>query len=149
MEEPFSRPDGTNPYDLLKELNHVMSTYVGIYREEKDLLIAVEKLGELKQKVKSVGIKGVRAFNPGWHMCRDLKNMLIASEAIARSALARKESRGAHSRLDFESTDPEWGKVNNACSKKADGDMEVKQTPLPEMPEDLKKLFIKKEPAHA
>jgi succinate dehydrogenase / fumarate reductase flavoprotein subunit len=149
MDEPFSRPDGTNPYDLLKELNHVMSTYVNIYRKEDELQLALEKLSELKKKVKNVGIKGTRAFNPGWHMCRDLKNMLIASEAITRSALARKESRGAHSRTDYENTDPEWGKVNNSCSKKEDGEMEVKQTPLPEMPEDLKKLFIKKEPAHA
>jgi len=148
MEEPFSRPDGKNPYDLWKELNHVMSTYVGIYRNEKDLNIAVEKLTKLRQDVKNVGIKGSHAFNPGWHMCRDLKNMLIASEAIARSALARKESRGAHSREDFEKLDPEWAKVNNSCSKK-DDEMEVKQTPLPEMPEDLKKLFVKKEPAHA
>lgn len=149
MDEPFSRPDGTNPYDLLKELNGVMSDYVNIYRKKDELVLAIEKLTELKKKLRNVGIKGARAFNPGWHMCRDLKNMLIASEAIARSALAREESRGAHSRVDFEGTDPEWGKVNNSCSKKADGEMEVTKTPIPEMPEELKKLFVKKEPAHA
>ncbi len=145
MEEPFSKPDGKNPYDVLKQLNTVMSTYVGIYREESDLKTGIAKLEELKELAKTVGIKGTKTYNPGWHMCRDLKNMLIASEAIARSALARKESRGAHSRLDFPNTEADWGKVNSSISKEADGKMKLEHTPLPEMPEELKELFAKKE----
>lgn len=149
MEEPFSRPDGKNPYDVLKQLNQIMGTYVGIYREEKDLTIGIEKLNELKKQVKEVGIKGSHKYNPGWHMCRDLKNMMIASEAIARSALSRKESRGAHSRLDYPDTnDADWGHVNTSIYKK-DGEMNLEHTPLPEMPEDLRNFFVKKEPAHA
>jgi succinate dehydrogenase / fumarate reductase, flavoprotein subunit len=149
MLAPFSRPDGKNPYDIAKQLNQIMSTHVGIYREEKDMEAGIAKLEELKEQVKQVGIKGNRAYNPGWHLCRDLKNMIIASEAIARSALSRKESRGAHSRLDYENTDEEvWGKVNSAISK--DGDkMKLELTPKPEMPADLKALFQKKEPVNA
>lgn len=145
MEEPFSRPDGKNPYDVLKQLNTIMSTYVGIYREENDLNTGIAKLQELKELAKTVGIKGSKVYNPGWHMCRDLRNMLIASEAIARSALARKESRGAHSRLDYPNTEADWGKVNSSISKDADGNMKLEHTPLPEMPEELKELFVKKE----
>jgi succinate dehydrogenase / fumarate reductase flavoprotein subunit len=149
MLAPFSRPDGKNPYDIAKQLNQIMSTHVGIYREEKDMEAGIAKLEELKEQVKQVGIKGDRAYNPGWHLCRDLKNMIISSEAIARSALSRKESRGAHSRLDYENTDEEvWGHVNSAISK--DGDkMKLELTPKPEMPADLKALFQKKEPVNA
>ncbi|HEY9713320.1 MAG TPA: FAD-binding protein, partial [Chroococcales cyanobacterium] len=148
LEEPFSRPDGKNPYDIARQLNQIMSTYVGIYREEGDLKTAIEKLGELKQQVKQVGIKGGRAFNPGWHLCRDLKNMLICSEAIARSALSRKESRGAHSRLDYPNTDPEFGKFNTSVFKDGD-EMKLEQRPLPQMPDELKSFFEKKEPSNA
>lgn len=149
MEAPLSRPDGKNPYDIAKQLNQIMSTHVGIYREEKELEAGIAKLEELKEQVKHVGVKGNRAYNPGWHLCRDLKNMIICSEAIARSALSRKESRGAHSRLDYENTDDEvWGHVNSAISK--DGDkMKLELTPKPEMPAELKALFQKKEPVNA
>jgi succinate dehydrogenase / fumarate reductase, flavoprotein subunit len=147
MEEPFERKDGKNPYDVMKELHKTMSTYVGIFREEKDLEIGIEKLQEIKKSLKDVAAKGSKAYNPGWHMCRDLRNMLICSEAIARSALSRKESRGAHSRLDYTETDETtWGKVNTACSM--DGDqMKLEHTPKPEMPDELKQLFVKKKEA--
>lgn len=148
MEEPFNRKDGKNPYHILKEMNKIMSTYVGIFREEGDLKTGVAKLEELRAQVKQAGAKGSKAYNPGWHMCRDLKNMLICSEAIARSALSRKESRGAHSRLDYPNTEKDWEGKNTACSRSGE-DMKLEHTPKPEMPEDLKKLFAKKEPAHA
>lgn len=151
MEEPFKRgagSDAVNPYDVQKQLNQVMSTYVGIFREEGDLKTGIAKLEEIKEQIKKVGAKGSKLFNPGWHMCRDLKNMIIASEAIARSALSRKESRGAHSRLDFPDADPECGKVNTSIFKKGE-ELNLENTPLPEMPQDLKDLFTKKEPAHA
>ena len=80
-------------------------------------------------------------FNPGWHLCRDLKSMLIVSEALARCALARKESRGAHSRVDFpESDDETWGRLNSVVSFR-DGAMDVATRPIMEMPEELSKLF--------
>ncbi len=102
----------------------------------------------MKAQVSKVATKGSKAYNPGWHMCRDLKNMMIASEAIARSALSRKESRGAHSREDFENIDPALGKFNTSISKDGDS-MKLEKTALPEMPEELKKFFVKKETANA
>ena len=75
-------------------------------------------------------------------MCEDLKHMVICSEAITRSALLRKESRGAHSRLDYPETDPKFGKFNTAVSKNGE-QMKVEQTPLLEMPAELKELFKK------
>ncbi len=151
MEEPFKKAenaDAKNPYEVHKHLNQIMSTYVGIYRNEDDLKVGIQKLQELKKEVSKVATKGSKAYNPGWHMCRDLKNMMIASEAIALSALSRKESRGAHSREDFEKTDAELGKFNTAISRDGDS-MKLEKTALPEMPADLKKLFVKKETANA
>jgi succinate dehydrogenase / fumarate reductase flavoprotein subunit len=148
MEALFRRPDGVNPYDLHKQLNQCMSTYVGIFREENELNIGLKKLAEIKALANNLSAKGSKAFNPGWHMCRDLKNMITASEAIAMSALSRKESRGAHSRIDFPKLDEELGKANTSVFQK-DGKMNLEKTPLPEMPKDLKDLFAKKEPAHA
>jgi len=150
MEEPFKRAgnaDAKNPYDVQKHLNQIMSTYVGIFRNKEDLETGISKLQALAEEVKQVAAKGSKNYNPGWHMCRDLKNMLIASEAIARSALSREESRGAHSRTDFENLNPELGKFNTAISKDGDS-MKLEKTPLPEMPEELKKLFAKKETTH-
>jgi succinate dehydrogenase / fumarate reductase flavoprotein subunit len=148
LEEPFNNANGKNPYDVHKQLNQIMGTYVGIFREENDLQTGISKLQELKVEVKNVGISGSRDYNPGWHMCWDLKNMMIISEAIAKSALSRKESRGAHSRLDYPDTDPQWGKLNTSVFK--DGEqMKLEHTPTLEMPDELKQLFAKKEPAHA
>jgi succinate dehydrogenase / fumarate reductase flavoprotein subunit len=148
MEAPFNRT-GENPYQLQKELNAIMDTHVGIFREEKELEEGIKKLEALKEKTKNVSIRGGKVYNPGWHLCRDMHNMLIASEAIARSALSRKESRGAHSRTDFTKTDESLSGENTAISRNADGSMKLEKTPKPEIPDDLKKLFEKKEPAHA
>jgi succinate dehydrogenase / fumarate reductase flavoprotein subunit len=87
-------------------------------------------------------------FNPGWHLARDLKNMILVSEAIARSALLRKESRGAHSRLDHTGLDPALGQVNHCVTRGADG-MRVVATPLPQMPAELKQLFDSPKPSPA
>ncbi|HEY9759331.1 MAG TPA: fumarate reductase/succinate dehydrogenase flavoprotein subunit [Oculatellaceae cyanobacterium] len=144
MEAPLKRENPTNPYDIAKELNKIMSTYVGIFREEKDMETGLQKLQELKERAKNVGVKGDRRYNPGWHLCRDLRNMLICSEAITISALHRKESRGAHTRLDFPNKEETpWAHVNTSIFQK-DGTMVYEHTPKPEMPAELKELFAKK-----
>jgi succinate dehydrogenase / fumarate reductase flavoprotein subunit len=84
-------------------------------------------------------VEGSRLFNPGWHLARDLKSMLTVSQAVALSALERKESRGAHSRIDYPKYDDFWGKQNNIIMR--DGDMmRLKQSPVSEMPGELKEI---------
>lgn len=142
MEEPLNRSEGNNPYTLQKELNHITGTYFGIFREEADLLKGLELLEELKEKAKTVHCGGGRIYNPGWHLCHDIHSMIIAAEAIGRSALSRRESRGAHSRLDYPDTDPALGTENTSVWNE-NGKMKLEKTPLPQMPEDLKELLSK------
>ena len=90
-----------------------------------------------------VRVEGSRLFNPGWHLARDLKSMLTVSEAVALSALERKESRGAHSRIDYPKYDDTWGKQNNVIL--SDGDkMELRQRPTTEMTFELKQILEEK-----
>ncbi len=126
-----SRPDGTeDPYKLHLDLQTTMQSLVGIFREEKDLTIAIRKLEELKRRAKNVGVlEGHRMYNPGWHLCKDLQNMLTCAEAVTRAALMRKESRGAHSRLDFPKYDPYWSE-HNIVVKKDGGQMKVEPCPV-------------------
>jgi succinate dehydrogenase / fumarate reductase flavoprotein subunit len=138
--EPFERTEGPSPYDIHEELQDTMQNLVGIMRIEEDLKKALEKIQELRKQLKSVRVTGSRLYNPGWHLAYDLNNLLNTSEAITRSALAREESRGAHTRLDHPKTDAEWGKWNHVIRK--DGDqMRLEKSPLPQMPAELAKLF--------
>jgi succinate dehydrogenase / fumarate reductase flavoprotein subunit len=140
MLEPFERTEGEGPYELLDALQKCMGTYVGIFREEKDLEAGLAELEKLKARVARVRVTGSREYNPGWHLARDLRNLLIVSEALTRGALLRRESRGAHARLDFTGPDPALGSVN-MCARRSAGGMLVEPTPLPVMPPELKALF--------
>ena len=139
MLEPFERSDGDSPYDVHRDLQETMQNYVGIFRNEEDLDRGLNELQKLKQRAAKVRVDGSRLFNPGWHLARDLKSMLTVSEAVALSALERKESRGAHSRIDYPNYDEQWSKLNNIIAR--DGEtMRLRHRTIAEMPEDLKQI---------
>ncbi|ABK53637.1 succinate dehydrogenase subunit A [Acidothermus cellulolyticus 11B] len=137
---PFMRDGGENPYTLQRELQETMHSLVGIIRVADEMKQALEKIAEYRERLARVSVEGNRQYNPGWHLALDLRNMLMVSESIARAALERKESRGGHTRDDYPASDPEWGK-RNVCCRWAGDHVEVYQQPLPEMPDELKKLF--------
>jgi succinate dehydrogenase / fumarate reductase flavoprotein subunit len=143
MLAPFERTEGEFPYPIHRDLQETMGNLVGIFRNEEDLKKALNELDKLKPRLAKVRIDGSRMFNPGWHLTRDLKNMLLISEAVTRCALARKESRGAHSRLDYPNYDPVWEKKNNVVVSQGDT-MAVQERPVPEMPSELKQLLEEK-----
>jgi succinate dehydrogenase / fumarate reductase flavoprotein subunit len=138
--EPFHQSDGENPYAIHESLRSTMQHLVGIVRTDDDLKSALAKLDELRQRARRAKVGGNIQYNPGWHLALDLSNMIDISEAVARAALERTESRGAHTREDFPDSDSKWGKINLVV-RQADGGMEVRRVPLPEMPDDLKKLL--------
>jgi succinate dehydrogenase / fumarate reductase flavoprotein subunit len=139
---PFgaSPGDREDPHRLHEALQATMGTLVGIFRTENDLDEAIRRLADLRARWPAIRISGGRAYNPGWGLVYEVRNMLIVSEAIARSAKARRESRGAHSRLDFPDPDPAWSKQNVVARLTADA-MDISTTPLPEMPDDLRQLI--------
>jgi succinate dehydrogenase / fumarate reductase flavoprotein subunit len=143
MLAPFDRPGGESPYDVHRDLQETMHNYVGIFRQDSDLRKGLSELQTLNERALRVKVEGSRLFNPGWHLAQDLKSMLTVSEAVALSALERKESRGAHSRIDYPNYDETWGKQNNIILR--DGDqMNLKQSPISEMPDELKQVLQEK-----
>ena len=137
---PFERAAGESPYAIHEDLQGVMQSLVGIFRTEEDLQRALIEIDKLKERTARVRVEGSRLFNPGWHLARDLQSMLTVAEAVTRSALARRESRGAHSRIDYPSLDDAWGKMHNVVVRKSDT-MTLFESPVLEMPEDLKQVL--------
>ncbi len=136
---PFNGKGGENPYTIHAELQDCMQNLVGIIRTEKELKQALDKLATFKQRLTKVSVEGNRQYNPGWHLALDLYSMLAVSEAVTLAAIERKESRGGHTRDDYPKTDPKFAKVN-VVVRKIKGELRISQEPLPEMPEELKKL---------
>jgi succinate dehydrogenase / fumarate reductase flavoprotein subunit len=138
---PFEREKGDNPYDVQHALQDMMQQLVGIVRNETEMLRAVEHLKLMRIRAEKVKVTGNREYNGGWHTAMDLNNLLTVSEAITLAALERKESRGAHFREDYPQKDEKNSKFNMVIYKDADGRMQIRKEPLPEIREDLKKII--------
>src|SRR6202048_3670806 len=117
-----------------------MHNLVGIIRTQAELEQALEEIGRLKERLARARVEGNRYFNPGWHMALDMQTMLTVSEAITRSALARKESRGGHTRSDFPDVDPHFAKINLVIHRQAE-QMTLSEEPLPAVPAELAELL--------
>ena len=139
--EPFEREGGENPYTIQSDLQEMMQELVGIVRTEDEMIEALNKIDLLKNRSARTFVPGNIDFNPGWHTALDLHNLLTISEAIARAAIERKESRGGHFRDDFPAKDPEFAKFNYSLKKTTDGAMAISKIEIPEMPDELKKVI--------
>lgn len=140
--EPFDRgAAGEAPYQVQYDLQETMQDLVGIVRNEPEMQRALKCIEELRARARRVGVGGHREYNPGWHAALDLTSLLTVSEAITRSALERKESRGGHFRDDFPNKEPAFATFNFIIRKDRSGGMEVSRAPIPEMPEELKRII--------
>jgi succinate dehydrogenase / fumarate reductase flavoprotein subunit len=128
---------GEPPYAVQRDLQELMQEHVGIVRTEGEMAHALEVIARLRVRAGRAGVTGNRDYNPGWHTALDLQNLLDVAEAITRSALARRESRGGHFREDFPGKDAEWGTWNVRVTRGADGAMQVGRSPIPELPAEL------------
>jgi succinate dehydrogenase / fumarate reductase flavoprotein subunit len=129
-----------NPYLLHQELQEVMADHAGIVRDAEGLQCGLQKVLDLQERAKDIGVRGTRCFNPGWHMARDDLFMLCIAEAVFRAAIERKESRGAHFRTDYPDKDPDLGRVNFVVCK-TDSGMEIERLPIPPMPAELAEVL--------
>ncbi|MBA3523237.1 MAG: fumarate reductase/succinate dehydrogenase flavoprotein subunit [Geodermatophilaceae bacterium] len=143
---PYANDVGENPYEIHNELQEAMQDLVGIIRRPDEIEDALARLDKFAERAKTVKVGGGRAFNPGWHLALDLRNMVVVSQAIAKAALERTESRGGHTRDDFPAMDAEWRQINLVCTLTSGGeDVALKRQPVPEIRMDLLGLFERKE----
>jgi succinate dehydrogenase / fumarate reductase flavoprotein subunit len=140
---PFERPaaNAAGPFEIQYELQDMMQDLVGIVRSEDEMARAIIGVERLRARSRSVHVTGNREYNPGWHTALDLHSLLTVSEAIARAALERKESRGAHFREDYPDKDPAWGKTTLVIKKGSDGGMQVRRDPVPAIPAPLQQII--------
>jgi len=108
---------------------------------EGEMVEAVKRLDGFKARADRAGVEGHREYHTGWHACLDLRNLLTVSEAIARSAIERKESRGGHFREDYPDKKAEFATFNIATVRGTGGAMQVVRRPLPDMPAELKQII--------
>ncbi|HLN86143.1 MAG TPA: hypothetical protein VK200_06760, partial [Candidatus Limnocylindrales bacterium] len=138
---PFERQTGEGPYQVQDALQETMQDLVGIVRAQHEIEQALARLETLKERARCVSVRGNREYNPGWHTALDLKNLLTISEAITRSAIERKESRGGHFRDDYPEKDPAYANFNLVVRKGADGEMQIAREQIPPMPDHLKAII--------
>jgi succinate dehydrogenase / fumarate reductase flavoprotein subunit len=137
---PYEPGRTENPYAIQHDLQEAMQRLVGIVRLEDEMREALTVVDRLKCRAASAAVHGHREYNPGWHTALDLEHLLTVSEAITRCAIERKESRGGHFREDYPEKVAEFGTVNIAARRAADGTMGLRRIPIPEMPAELKQV---------
>jgi succinate dehydrogenase / fumarate reductase, flavoprotein subunit len=141
---PLQRAGGENPYTVHGEVQQLMSDMVGIIRTGKEIKSALAELEKLGERASQVSAEGGAAYNPGWHLALDLRNIVLIAQCVAQAALERTESRGGHTRDDFPGMSPEWRKVNLVCSLDSD-QIAIKRQPMEAMRPDLLALFDRSE----
>jgi succinate dehydrogenase / fumarate reductase, flavoprotein subunit len=140
---PLAASGAENPYLLQQELQQAMQDGAGLARNEAALTTCLNRVLELQTRAARIHVPGSRRYNPGWHTARDLRFMLTIAEAIVRAAIERKESRGAHWRLDYLEKEPAFGRIN-LLAYNDHGALKLKRRPVPEMPPELARLFEEK-----
>ncbi|CAN5584383.1 fumarate reductase/succinate dehydrogenase flavoprotein subunit [soil metagenome] len=147
--EPLEkREEGESPYLIQQELQAAMMEHANLMRDGDSLEQGLGKVLALKDRLPQVSVPGSRLFNPGWHTAQDVKYLVQISEIILRTALERKERRGAQWRLDYDGPDEELGGINFIVSKDGQGEVGIERREIPPMPEHLAKL-VEEEKAKA
>lgn len=98
------------PFEIKKELEEVMWKNVAIIRNEEGLNVALKRINELKGMLKDMRVSTVLSYNNDLLDALEVSKMLDIAELVTKSALLRRESRGAHYREDFPETNDNWKK---------------------------------------
>ena len=118
-----------------------MQDLVGIVRTEAEMVRALEEIESLRKRATQVAVDGNREYNTGWHTALDLPNLLTVSEAITRTGIERKESRGGHFREDYPEKAKSFAEVNIIVRRGRNGEMQVVREKIPDMPTELKQVI--------
>ena len=125
---PLVRAATADLYDLQRELREVMWEKVGLVREAHGLAGALEAIDRIAERLEGVGVPGGPAFNLAWQDWLNVLSQATAARLIALSALARRESRGAHFRRDFPAAAP--GPLSSVRVQAKDGVPAVWEEPV-------------------
>jgi succinate dehydrogenase flavoprotein subunit len=141
LEKPGSGSDEESPYLMQQELQAAMMEHANLMRNEDSLKEGLGKVLALKDRLGDIKVGGTRLFNPGWHTAQDIRYLVQISEIILRTALERRERRGAQWRLDYDGPDEELGKINFMVTKNEQGEVGIERREVQPMPEHLVSLF--------
>ena len=139
---PLSREGGENPAKVVEDLRDMMQEKVGIIRQGHQLQEALDDLEAFREREAATSPGGTRIYNPGWHQALEIGAMIDISKMCTIAALAREESRGGHTRLDFPTPDHgHWGKINSVIVMDPSGGMELSHVKYPPISAELKELL--------
>jgi fumarate reductase flavoprotein subunit len=125
---PFARAAGPDLYDLQAELRDVMWERAGLVRDGEGLAAALAAIDRVEAGLDAVGVRGDPALNTAWQDWLGLRNQALAARLIVRSALERRESRGAHFRRDFPA--PSTGPIVSVRVRRGAGGPVVTTAPV-------------------
>jgi len=139
--EPLEKKEeGESPYLIQQELQVAMMEHANLMRDGDSLEEGLGKILKLKDRLPQVSVPGSRLFNPGWHTAQDIRYLVQISEIILRTALERKERRGAQWRLDYDGPDDELGAINFIVTKDGQGEVGIERREIMPMPKHLFEL---------
>ncbi|MBV9595683.1 MAG: FAD-binding protein [Chloroflexi bacterium] len=127
---PLEQPGSEDPFELRTRLEDLMWENVGLVRSQSSLVDALEDISELRERALSTSVPNFRRLNLAWTEALDLVNLLQVAELVTRSALERRESRGAHYRSDFPAADDARWLRNVFLQRETDGTPRVWDEPV-------------------
>jgi succinate dehydrogenase / fumarate reductase flavoprotein subunit len=136
---PLARPGGESPFAIQYELQQLMQQEAGLTRSEEGLARALKRLQSLRERSQRLSVPSIEQQNPAWHCALDLRSLIAVAETVLRSALSRRESRGAHVRSDYADIDAELGMANNVARRSGDA-IEIRSTPGEPLTPELRAL---------
>jgi succinate dehydrogenase / fumarate reductase, flavoprotein subunit len=123
------RKGGVTPAALQAELQHLMWEKAGPFRTGDKLTAALARIQQMQNELQNVWVTDETSYNLDLQEWFELRAMLTTAETVVKSALARKESRGAHQREDFPDADPGFLK-NQVLALKSDALVTHWMTPV-------------------